>query len=143
MGWRRQEFKQRIADAICERIARGQSLRSICKLKRMPSASTVYKWLLKHSTFAEQYARAREAQADTFVGQIMEIADTPQIGVIIKKDAKGTTITKADMIEHRRLQIDARKWVAARLAPKKYGVKVDPAQAAALQLILNGADADG
>ena len=28
------------------------------------------------------------------------------------------------MIEHRRLQVDARKWAAGKLAPKKYGDKL-------------------
>ena len=27
------------------------------------------------------------------------------------------------MLEHRRLQIDSRKWLAAKLAPKKYGAR--------------------
>jgi hypothetical protein len=29
------------------------------------------------------------------------------------------------MIEHRRLQVDARKWIAAKLKPRKYGEKVE------------------
>jgi hypothetical protein len=41
----------------------------------------------------------------------------------IMPDGKTETI-KGDMIEHRRLQVDARKWMAARLAPKKYGDRV-------------------
>ena len=29
------------------------------------------------------------------------------------------------MLQHRRLQVDARKWYASKLAPKKYGEKVE------------------
>ena len=37
----------------------------------------------------------------------------------------GVETTEGDMIEHRRLQVDARKWLAGKLAPKKYGDKTD------------------
>lgn len=52
----------------------------------------------------------------------MEIADTPQIGVkkVIKPDGSVETM-EGDMIEHRRLRIDARKWALARMSPRKYG----------------------
>ena len=68
-------FSQEMADTICERIANGESLRSICDPDDMPAASTVCLWLSKNPRFAEQYARAREAQADTIFDEILDIAD--------------------------------------------------------------------
>ena len=116
-------FSQSIADEICERLANGESLRAICGREDMPSQATVFVWLAKDPAFQEQYARARTTQADVLFDQILSIADTPLIGV--KTVTKGTTVetTEGDMIEHRRLQIDARKWLAGKLAPKKYGEK--------------------
>lgn len=67
-------------------------------------------------------------QAEFYVEQAIEISDTPLIGQKTVTKAAGTEITEGDMIEHRRLQIDIRKWTAARLAPKKYG---DPGKQAA------------
>lgn len=127
------EYTPQVAANICERLADGESLRSICRDKKMPDRSTIFRWLARQdgegeTTFAEfrdQYAYAREAQADAYFEDIVEIADTPQLGVKTKTNEKGETeTTEADMIEHRRLRVDARKWVAARLAPKKYGDKV-------------------
>lgn len=99
-------FNTATADAICERIAGGESLRTICKDRDMPSPATVFKWLNNQPTFAEQYARAREAQADTIVDEIVDIAD------------------RAKDPNKARVQIDARKWVAGKMKPKKYGEKV-------------------
>jgi hypothetical protein len=44
--------KQPVFARICERIARGESLASICRDPSMPAESTVYRWL-KSSREAE------------------------------------------------------------------------------------------
>lgn len=126
MAGRPSSFTTELAETICERIADGESLRSICKSDNMPAQSTVFKWLGANATFAEQYARARELQADALFDEILAIADTPMIGEKTKvKDDGGIEITTGDMIEHRRLQVDSRKWMASKLLPKKYGDKLD------------------
>jgi hypothetical protein len=95
----------------------------------MPDKATVFRWLSLESPFrdgfCDQYAHAREAQADSLADDIIDIADTPMPGVKTKTTAQGVETTEGDMIEHRRLRVDARKWVAAKLKPKKYGDKVD------------------
>jgi hypothetical protein len=73
----------------------------------MPSIDGVYGWLRVQPAFAEAYARAREDQQDTFVAQIVDIADTE------------TDPQRA------RNRIDARKWHAAKTAPRKYGEKLE------------------
>ena len=74
----------------------------------------------------EQYARARESQADAIFDEILAIADTPMVGEKRKVKEDGSVeIQTGDMIEHRRLQVDARKWMAGKLRPKKYGDKLD------------------
>ncbi|UXO93987.1 terminase small subunit [Pseudanabaena phage Pan3] len=107
--WFPEGYGQETADAICERIADGESLRSICRDEEMPSTSTVCKWLGKSADFAEQYARARELQADALFDDILDIAD------------KG--LKALDSPEDRRIQIDARKWMAGKLRGK-YSDKV-------------------
>lgn len=120
------DFTQEIADTICERIADGESLRSICNGEDMPNKATVFRWLAGNDTFRDQYARARETQADALFDEILAIADTPQIGEKRKvKEDGGVEVSTGDMIEHRRLQVDARKWMAGKLRPKKYGDKLD------------------
>ncbi|MBN9031219.1 MAG: hypothetical protein BGO05_11820 [Rhizobiales bacterium 63-7] len=113
-----------IAAIICERIADGNSLRTICAEDGMPNKATVLRWISSNDAFRDQYARAREAQADALFDEILAIADAPLIGEKIKIDKDGNKeITRGDMIEHRRLQVDTRKWMASKLLPKKYGDK--------------------
>ena len=97
---------QDIKDRICELIAEGYSLRAILKAEGMPASSTVFKELSGDKEFAEQYARAREAQADTLFDEVLEIADSDR------------------QSDDRRVRIDARKWMAGKLRPKVYGDKV-------------------
>lgn len=122
------DYTDALADLICERIADGESLRGICKADDMPHAGTVCRWLVRHDAFREQYARAREIQADVLFDEILDIADTPFEGVKTKtvEDDDGTRVETqtGDMIEHRRLQVDARKWMLGRMQPKKYGDKL-------------------
>ena len=118
-------FTQKIGDLICEQLSDGISLREICSAANMPNRSTVFRWLAANALFRDQYARAREAQADAIFDEILHIADTPQTGQKTVSKATGMEVTEADMIEHRRLQVDARKWIAGKLAPKKYGEKLD------------------
>lgn len=111
--------------AILARLAEGESLRRICGDEGMPSESAVRAWALDDPEFGAQYARAREVGYDKLAEELMEIADTPTLGVIRTVKPDGTVEEKqADMIEHRRLQVDARKWMLARMLPKKYGDKM-------------------
>jgi terminase small subunit-like protein len=117
------EFSDRIADVICLRIADGESLRSICQDKAMPDRSTVFRWLAQKREFRDQYARAREAQADALFDEILEIADNTKGDVIEAKQEDGSTVTRVNHanVHRAKLKVDARKWIAAKLKPKKYG----------------------
>ncbi len=114
-------FTQALADTICERLVNGESLRAICLDDKMPALGTVLRWVGEKDAFREQYSRARELQADVLFDETLKIADTPMLGVKTVRKASGTETTEGDMIEHRRLQIDTRKWLAGKLKPKKYG----------------------
>lgn len=119
------DYNTDMASRICEEIASGRSLRMICVSDEFPADRTVYRWLEAHEEFRQQYARARELQAETLADEILDISNTPVIGAKTKTGKDGVEVTEGDMIEHRRLQVDARKWLAGKLAPKKYGDKVD------------------
>lgn len=94
----------------------------------MPRRSTVFRWLAadEHKHFRDQYAHACEVRAEGLFDEILDIADTPAVGTKSVSKPTGMEITEGDMIEHRRLQIDVRKWVLSRMVPKKYGNQVEP-----------------
>lgn len=111
------DYTQEIADEICTRLANGESLRAICGSDRddfMPHIGTVLRWVVAHDAFREQYAKAREVQAETMADEIVSIADGKDLGVEEK-----VALSARD-----RLRVDSRKWVASKLLPKKYGDKV-------------------
>lgn len=113
---------------ICERIADGKSLRQILEAQDMPASSTVFKWLAEDASFAEQYARARDAQADAVFDDILSIADDGRNDWMEKQDADGNNIgwlVNGEAVRRSQLRIDARKWMAGKLKPKKYGDRLD------------------
>ena len=100
-------YTEAMAMNICERIAKGESIQTICAGDDMPHFVTVYRWLNADESFRKMYAGAREEQADTLADEIVSIADTEP--------------------DHARARnrIEARKWVAAKLKPRKYGDKME------------------
>lgn len=116
-------FTQTIADDICERLANGESLRAICAGEAYPKQATVFRWLAANDEFREQYARAREAQADTLADEIIDIADETAFDT--KVNEAGNEVPNSEWISRSKLRVDARKWVAAKLKPKVYGDKLD------------------
>jgi hypothetical protein len=119
-------YSQDLADEICVRLSSGESLRSICRDEHMPAQSQVYVWLNAKKDFAEQYARAREEQADTHADEIIAIADEdPELNPIRDKDGNVIDLKiDSGYVAYQKQRIDARKWTAAKLRPKKYGDRV-------------------
>jgi hypothetical protein len=122
------DFSENIADAICDALADGRSLRAICMDEAMPSQSMVFRWLAdeRYATFRERYAHAREAQADALFDEMLDIADDGSNDWMTKERPDGSSYEalNAEHIQRSRLRIDARKWMASKLQPKKYGDKL-------------------
>lgn len=104
-------------EAICTRIGECERLRTIAADVGV-SLGVLSVWLSAHP---EQYARAMEARADKFAEEILEIADDGRNDTYVTENGEATN---HDVIARSRLRVDARKWLAAKMAPKKYGEKV-------------------
>jgi hypothetical protein len=119
------EYTDVIADRICAEIASGRAVHQFAGKNGFPVQDTIYRWNRDNKGFAEKYARAREDQADLYAAQIVELADKCRPGKKTRETKDGTFVEIGDMVERSRLQIDARKWYASKLAPKKYGDKIE------------------
>lgn len=106
MTGRPTKFTQALADRICKGLADGDSLRTVCDVEGMPSRETVRRWLRDNEVFRAQYARARDEQADGYADRAVYEAMTANDAAL------------------GRLRMDALKWAAGKLAPKRYGDKV-------------------
>jgi hypothetical protein len=101
------DYTSELANAICERLAGGDSLRSICQPEDMPAESTVRHWALENREgFFAQYTRARDVGLDCMADRVLADADTATDAAI------------------GRLKMDARRWYLSKLAPKRYGDKL-------------------
>ena len=106
-------YTPELADEICTRLSEGETLTSICAPDGMPSMGAVWHWTHDVEGFAERYARARELQGHAAADNAIAAAK------------KRSGDTQAD-----RLEFDALRWFAGKVAPRHYGDKVDHTLAA-------------
>lgn len=118
------EQKDAIIQDVCYQIAEeGKSLRSILKDENLPAMSTFMKWISESEQYARAYATAVELRADLLVEDILNIADN--VGQDMVENEDGIPVINHAVIQRDRLRVDSRKWLAARMNPKKYGDKLN------------------
>lgn len=121
-------YTPEIADAICSRLADGESLRSVCRSDEMPDKTTVFKWLRERPEFLAQYTRAKEESADALTDEMLEISDDATNDWMERHNEDGENTgwqVNGEHIQRSRLRIETRKWLASKLKPKKYGDKIE------------------
>jgi hypothetical protein len=102
------KFTQELADEICNRLSHGETLRSIiASSTHLPERRTIYAWLDAQQDFQLQYKKARAEQADYYAELIVDESFSSHDAGI------------------GRLRVDALKWAASKMAPKKYGDKIE------------------
>jgi hypothetical protein len=115
-------YTQQTADEICFRLSEGESLRTILKDDHMPSMSMVFRWLAdeQYKSFREQYAHAKEVCLEHMAEEMLEIADETAFDTV---ETQHGFKADSEWIQRSKLRVDTRKWLLAKLMPKKYGDK--------------------
>lgn len=118
--------KEAILHSIFVKISNGSSARQAI-IESEVNNSTFFEWLQKDTSkqYAESYARACEIRAEKLTDEILQIADEANADIIGVDEKTGRPIVNGEAINRSRLKVDARKWLAGKLAPKKYGDKID------------------
>lgn len=98
----------------------------------LPMFGVVDRWLHEDAALRERYARAKEAQADYMADEIMAIADDGRNDWM--QDDPGYR-ANGEHIQRSRLRVEARKWLAAKLKPKRYGERVDVAHSGGVEVV--------
>ena len=120
------KYSKTIADTICKRMAHGESVRAICRDKKMPCLSSVMKWLTEQEYFSEQYTYAQECRAEYWAEEILEISDDSENDTsIVGEGDEAKAVTNKEVVARSRLRVDTRKWLMSKLKSKKYGEKLD------------------
>ena len=112
------EQKEAILNNIFEDISKGMSLRKACKNSGIPRM-TFYNWIDEDQKEIDRYTRARQQGIEARFESIEEdYNEEPQ------RDPETGKIDSA-WVQLQRLKIDSKKWELSKLAPKKYGDKID------------------
>ena len=114
-----------LLEAICAGISLGKSARAMC-VEAGISQRVLWNWLASDAALMQQYLRAKELCVDAYAEEIIEISDDGSRDTYT--DEKGREVIDREVIARSQLRIDARKWYASRLAPKKYGDKLSTTQ---------------
>jgi len=96
----------------------GESLPgALARLPSPPALDWAKDCLRADAALARRYAEAQAARADTLGERLISLADAP-----LPPGLQGAELMAA--VQMRRLQIDVRKFVAAKLNPKKWGERM-------------------
>lgn len=107
---------------LCERIAQGEPMVSVCADQTMPSYRQVFKYMHKDEKARELYYAAQECRMETMADEILTISyDDSQDFSIDEKS--GRRISHNDVVQRARLKTDNLKWTMAKMAPKRFGEK--------------------
>ena len=91
----------------------------------MPSASAVFRWIATKNEFKEQYEIALVSRADALAEDILDIVDNGSNDWIKNNDPDNPGYkSNGEHIQRSRLRVEARKWIAAKMQPKKYGDRI-------------------
>jgi hypothetical protein len=125
------ENKADICALVLSGMRGGLSAFKACEAAGVPH-STFMEWLKVDSDLADSYARAREDLIERIANEVIELSDAD---VGLQPDGKKDWAA----VQKHKLQVDTRKWLLSKLAPKKYGDKLeltgDPDRPLAIQKI--------
>ena len=121
-----EEEIEAVFESICTRIEEGEFLRRILKEEGMPSTQTFYRWLSQFEEKSKRYAYACNIRTEIIAEEMFEIADdgSNDLMTIYKGDI-AYEVENKEIVNRSRLRIDTRKWLLAKMNPKKFGDKID------------------
>ena len=131
--------RDKLVPQICDRLATGEPLTSICRDLGM-DRSTVRKWWNEDEAILKQIQQAREDGYHALAEECLEIADHTQEGVEIVERAGKKELHRGDMLGHRKLRIETRLKLLAKWYPSHYGDKVEHEHKGGITVHLDATD---
>lgn len=122
------DYNLKTAEKLCEYIANGKSLKKACEQKEMPSPATVFKWMRENPEFLKLYEKSTTERTEALAEELLDIVDDGRNDYMEDQYMKGKTPgyqLNGENIQRSRLRADTRKWLMAKMKPKKYGEKLD------------------
>ena len=116
-------YSDEVVEEICRRIAGGDGTLELEAADDLPCLQSIYNWLDEHEDFRRRWTAACEHRAHRLADELLAIADDASGDFMPARDGKGV-VANLQGIRRAKLMIDARKWRAAKLAPRKYGLRL-------------------
>lgn len=102
------------------------------------TSSKIWQWAADDAEFRKLYARAREDQAHAIAEEAITIANGDDSLTLLREEAvdgyedelrkaddkhwyQKVQALRAGVINRDKMRVDARKWLASKIAPKQYG----------------------
>lgn len=106
-----------LTELVFTDVERGDSLVKACATHGVNRTSLLNR-MGRDSRLGDRYARAKSMGIDVMAEEIIALADAP----VPQLPAGGVD---GAAVRQRQLQIDSRKWILSKLAPKVYGDRLD------------------
>lgn len=114
-----------VSERVCDELAKGRTLRAVCRDAGMPDPSTIIKWMIADvDGFAGRYRRAREIGYHLMADELLEIADDSSNDHVVRE---GGNVLVPDRVNvaRSRLRLETRRWLLSKALPKLYGDRLD------------------
>ena len=123
-------------EAVASKVLEGMEHDGLSGFKACEAAgvpmSTFVQWANEDAELGKRYARARENLIERMAQEVLDLSDSD---VDVLPDGKKDWAA----VQKHKLQVDTRKWLLSKLAPKKFGDKLelsgDPDRPLAIQKI--------
>lgn len=109
MAGRPSIYTPELGEAICERLALGETIDSIAASADMPSKTTIYRWRWEKDEFRDAFARAREQSAFSFEDRALSYCDRLE---------RASSVTEVQGLKE---AAQILRWAAGVRAPKTHG----------------------
>ena len=99
-------YSPQLGARLCEIVAEGETIQTACKLLNIPRTD-ITRWMNYHPDFERSLAKAKFLSADALADQLLDIAE------------------EIPDVHRARLKSENLKWYVSKLAPARYGERLD------------------
>ena len=103
---------------IVAKVSAGKSLSTVISEPGYPTWSNFQAMLAQDDKLREAYEKAVQDRADKLADEILQLSDEP-----MPEHLEGAMASA--WVQQKRMQVDARKWIASKLKPRTYGDRID------------------
>ena len=103
---------------IVDKVSAGKSVSTVLRDEGMPNWTVFQAMLAQDAKLTAAYEKAVQDRADRLADEILQLSDEQM------PDGLEGAMASA-WVQQKRMQVDARKWIASKLKPRTYGDRID------------------